>query len=163
MVVSILESMANSLGLGYVALKFIIDSGFLNVFIITFCVLEYRFAMKFINDKFSDSLSSALTYIATASYCVYLFHRPFLALWNSGTNFINNPILRDVTVIFVALSLLLFISYHLQILELNLKKSISHKKPLEKSSPSQALKLAPASKRLVENTCEKNRSLKNQD
>jgi peptidoglycan/LPS O-acetylase OafA/YrhL len=127
MVVAMLESMANLLGLSYVTLKFIIDSVLLNVFIITFCILEYMFAMKYINNKFSSSLSSALKYISTASYCVYLFHRPFLALWNSGTNFISNPILHDVSLIFVALPLLLFISYHLQILELNLKKFISHK------------------------------------
>ncbi|MGB9939386.1 acyltransferase family protein [Methanosarcina sp.] len=135
LVVSMLRSIANSLGLGYVTLKFIIDSLFLNVFIIMFCVLEYRFAMKFINDKFSDSLSPSLTHIATASYCIYLFHRPFLALWNSGTNFISNPILHDVTLIFVALPLLLFISYNLQILELSLKKSFSHKKFPRKDLP----------------------------
>jgi len=82
MVVSMLNSMANSLGLSYVTLKFIIDSVLLNLFIIVFCTLEYRFAMKFINNKLSSSLSSALTYISTASYCIYLFHRPFLALWN---------------------------------------------------------------------------------
>ncbi len=128
MVVSMLNSVANSLGMGYVTLKFIIDSVLLNLFIIIFCALEYRFAMKFINDKLSNSLSSALTYIATASYCIYLFHRPFLALWNSGTNFISNPILHDFIVIFVALPILLFISYHLQILELNLKGSFSHEK-----------------------------------
>ncbi|AYK14066.1 MAG: acyltransferase family protein [Methanosarcina flavescens] len=127
-VVSMLESVANSLGLGYVTLKFIIDSVLLNVFIITFCILEYGFAMKFIDDKLSNSWSSALTYIATASYCIYLFHRPFLALWNSATNFISNPFLHDAIVIFVALPLLLLISYHFQILELNLKKSFSHKK-----------------------------------
>jgi len=83
--------------------------------------------MKFI-DKLSNSWNSALTYIATASYCIYLFHRPFLALWNTATNFISNPFLHDAIVIFVALPLLLFVSYHLQILELNLKKSFSHKK-----------------------------------
>jgi len=133
MVVSMLGGVANSLGLGYVTLKFIIDTVLLNVFIIMFCILEYRFAMRFINNKFSSSLSSAFTYIATASYCVYLFHRPFLALWNSETNFINNPILHDVILIFVALPLLLFISYHLQIFELSLKKSISHKKTPRKN------------------------------
>jgi peptidoglycan/LPS O-acetylase OafA/YrhL len=127
-VVSMLESVANSLGLGYVTLKFIIDSVLLNVFIITFCILEYGFAMKFIDDKLSNFWNSALTYIATASYCIYLFHRPFLALWNSATNFISNPFLHDAIVMFVALPLLLLISYHLQILELNLKKSFSHKK-----------------------------------
>jgi peptidoglycan/LPS O-acetylase OafA/YrhL len=128
MMVSMLNSMANSLGLGYVTLKFVIDTVLLNVFVIMFCVLEYKFAMRFIDNKFSSSLSSAFTYIATASYCIYLFHRPFLALWNSGTHFISNPILHDVILIFVALPILLFISYRLQILELSLKKYISHKK-----------------------------------
>ena len=84
MMVSMLESMANSLGLGYITLKFVIDTVLLNVFLIMFCVLEYEFAMRFINNKLLSSLSSAFTYIATASYCVYLFHRPFLVLWNSG-------------------------------------------------------------------------------
>lgn len=128
MVVSMLENVADSLGLGYVTLKFIIDSVLLNVFIITFCILEYGFAMRFIENRFSSSWNSALTYIATASYCVYLFHRPFLALWNSATNFINNPFLHDAVVMFVALPFLLFISYHLQILELDLKKYFAHKK-----------------------------------
>jgi peptidoglycan/LPS O-acetylase OafA/YrhL len=127
-VVSMLESAANTLGINYNSLKFLIDSLLLNVFIITFCIFEYRFAMRFINDKFSSSLSSALTYIATSSYCVYLFHRPFLTLWNAGTNFITNPILRDIAVVFVAIPLLFFISYHLQMLESNLKKYFSHEK-----------------------------------
>jgi peptidoglycan/LPS O-acetylase OafA/YrhL len=128
-VVSMLNSVGNSLGLGYETFEFIIDSVLLlNVFVIMFCIMEYKFATKFINDKFSGSLSSAFTYIATASYCVYLFHRPFLALWNSGTHFISNPILHDVILIFLALPLLLIISYNLQILELNLKKTFSHKK-----------------------------------
>jgi peptidoglycan/LPS O-acetylase OafA/YrhL len=139
MMVSMLESMANSLGLGYITLKFVIDTVLLNVFLIMFCVLEYEFAMRFINNKILSSLSSAFTYIATASYCVYLFHRPFLVLWNSGTNFISNPILHDVILIFVALPLLLFISYSLQTFELNLKKFILHKKPLEKTCTSKAL------------------------
>ena len=134
MVVSMLKGVASSLGLGYVTLEFIIDSVLLlNVFIIMFCILEYRFAMKFVTNELSSSFSSAFTYIATASYCVYLFHRPFLALWNSGTNFINNPILRDFILIFLALPILLFISYNLQIFELNLKKSISIKKPSQRS------------------------------
>jgi hypothetical protein len=139
MMVSMLESMANSLGLGYITLKFVIDTVLLNVFLIMFCVLEYEFAMRFINNKILSSLSSAFTYIATASYCVYLFHRPFLVLWNSGTNFISNPILHDVILIFVALPLLLFISYSLQTFKLNLKKFILHKKPLEKTCTSKAL------------------------
>lgn len=132
MMVSMLKSMANSLGLGYVTLKFVIDTMLLNLFVIIFCVLEYKFAMKFINNKLSSSLSFAFTYIATASYCVYLFHRPFLALWNSGTNFISNPILHDVILIFVALPLLLFISYSLQIFELNLKNFVLHRKTSHK-------------------------------
>ncbi|MDD2340419.1 MAG: acyltransferase family protein [Methanosarcina sp.] len=136
MIVSMLGSVGNSLGLSYAILKFIIDSVLLNIFMIMFCILEYRVAMKFINDQFSSSLSSAFTYTATASYCIYLFHRPFLALWNSATNFINNPILHDVIVIFVALPLLLFISYHLQVLELNLKKSFSSEKTPGKKSTS---------------------------
>ncbi|WP_292388401.1 acyltransferase family protein [Methanosarcina sp. UBA5] len=127
-VVSMLESIAGSLGLSYLVLKFIIDSVLLNLFVIIFCVLEYRFAMKFINNEFSSSLSSMFTYVATASYCIYLFHRPFLALWNSGTHFISSPILHDIILIFIALPILVVISYHLQILELNLKKHILHKK-----------------------------------
>jgi peptidoglycan/LPS O-acetylase OafA/YrhL len=132
MVISMLESMANSLGLSYITLKFIIDSVLLNLFVIIFCVLEYRFAMKFINNEFSSYLSSVFTYVATASYCIYLFHRPFLALWNSGTHFISSPILHDVILIFIALPILVVISYHLQILEFNLKKHIFHKKTSHK-------------------------------
>lgn len=131
-VVSMLESVANSLGLSYLILKFIIDSVLLNLFVIIFCVLEYRFAMKFINNEFSSVLSSVFTYVATASYCIYLFHRPFLALWNSGTHFISSPILHDVILIFVALPVLVVVSYHLQILELNLKKYFSNKKDSHK-------------------------------
>ncbi len=135
MIVSMLGSVANSLGLSYAVLKFIIDSVLLNLFMIMFCILEYRIAMKFINNKFSSSLDSAFTYTATASYCIYLFHRPFLALWNSITTFISNPVLHDVVIIFVALPLLFFISYHLQVFELNLKKSFSREStPGKKSS-----------------------------
>ncbi len=135
MIVSMLGSVANSLGLSYAVLKFIIDSVLLNLFMIMFCILEYRIAMKFINNKFSSSLGSAFTYTATASYCIYLFHRPFLALWNSIVTFISNPVLHDVVIIFVALPLLFFISYHLQVFELNLKKSFSREStPGKKSS-----------------------------
>lgn len=128
MLVSMLEGLANSLGLSYTILNFTLNTLLLNIFIIMFCIFEYRFAMKFIDDKFPSSLSSILTYIATSSYCVYLFHRPFLTLWNAGTNFISNPILRDITIIFVALPLLFFISYHAQVFEFYLKKYLSHEK-----------------------------------
>jgi peptidoglycan/LPS O-acetylase OafA/YrhL len=129
MVVSMLTSVAHLIGMGYDNLEFIIDSVILlNIFVIMFCVLEYKFAMKFINNKFSDSWSFAFTYIATASYCVYLFHRPFLALWNSVTHFIGSPILHDFALLFVALPILLIIGYRLQIFELSVKKSISQKK-----------------------------------
>ena len=137
MIVSMLGSVANSLGLSYAVLKFIIDSVLLNLFMIMFCILEYRIVMKFINNKFSSSLGSAFTYTATASYCIYLFHRPFLALWNSITTFISNPVLHDVVIIFVALPLLFFISYHLQVFELNLKKSFSRESTPGKKSSSQ--------------------------
>jgi peptidoglycan/LPS O-acetylase OafA/YrhL len=127
-VVSMLNSAVNTLDMDYTSLKFMIDSLLLNVFIVMFCIFEYRFAMKFINDKFSSSLNSIVTSIATASYCVYLFHRPFFTLWNAGTNFITSPVLRDTVVVFVAIPLLFFISYHIQIFELNLKRFFSHEK-----------------------------------
>jgi Predicted acyltransferases len=136
MVMSMLTKAANSIGMSYGILEFIINSVILlNIFVIMFCILEYKFAMKFINNESSNPLNSTFTYIATASYCVYLFHRPFLALWNSITHFISSPILHDVILICVALPLLLVISYHLQILELNLKKSISRKKSPRKGLP----------------------------
>ena len=122
MIIEMLNSWANSLNINYSTLQFIIDTLLLNIFTIIFCGFEYRFAMKFINEKLSSSLSSIFTYMATASYCVYLFHRPFFALWNSGTNFIHNYILHDFILIFVALPLLFFISYNIQIFESNLMK-----------------------------------------
>jgi len=128
MIISMLSNVANSLGLNYATLKFIIDTLLLNFFAMIFCIFEYRFATKFINDKLSSSLSSVITYIATSSYCVYLFHRPFLELWNAGIYFIQNPILHDVITVFVALPILVFVSYHIQMLEFNLKKYFLHKK-----------------------------------
>ncbi|AKB19972.1 hypothetical protein MSWHS_3109 [Methanosarcina sp. WWM596] len=128
MIRSMLDSMAGLLSINPPLLQFFIDTLFLNIFTILFCVFEYSFAMKFINDKLSRSLSSVFTYIATSSYCVYLFHRPFFTLWNSGTNFINSPILRDVIMVFISIPLLFFVSYHVQTMEQNLKSSISHRK-----------------------------------
>ncbi len=122
MIKSMLNNWADLLNLNYSTLQFIIDTLFLNIFVIIFCIFEYRFTMKFINDKFSSSLSSIFTYMATSSYCVYLFHRPFFALWNSGTNFIHNSILHDIVIIFVALPLLFYVSYNIQIFESNLRK-----------------------------------------
>ncbi|WP_440944890.1 acyltransferase family protein [Methanosarcina sp. T3] len=128
MIRSLLDSMAGLLSTRPPFLQFLTDTLLLNIFAILFCVFEYSFAMKFINDKFSHSLSSVFTYIATSSYCVYLFHRPFFTLWNSGTNFIGSPILRDVIMTVIAIPLLFFISYQIQTMELNLKSNISHKK-----------------------------------
>ena len=122
---SILDSIAGLLGVNSLLLQFVIDTALLNIFILIFCVFEYSLAMRFINDRFSRSLSSFFTYIATSSYCVYLFHRPFFVLWNSGTNFISSPILRDVIMLFVAIPLLFFISYHIQKIELSLKNNFS--------------------------------------
>lgn len=127
MVRSMLDSIAGLLSINPPLLQFLIDTLLLNIFIVLFCVFEYLFAMKFINDKFSSSLSSFFTYIATSSYCVYLFHRPFFNLWNSGTNFIGSSILRDITMVFVAIPLLFFVSYHVQKLELNLKDNFSNR------------------------------------
>jgi peptidoglycan/LPS O-acetylase OafA/YrhL len=135
MVRSILDSMAGLLSINPPLLQFLIDTLLLNIFVILFCVLEYSFAMKFVNEKFSRSLSSFFTYIATSSYCVYLFHRPFFALWNSGTNFIVSPILRDVIMVFIAIPLLFFISYQVQTMELNLKRNFSHRKFPGKTLP----------------------------
>lgn len=128
MIGSMLDSMAGLLGIEPPSLKFLIDTLLLNIFVIMFCVLEYLFAVKLIDDNFSRSLSSVFTYIATSSYCVYLFHRPFFTLWNSGTNFIDSPILRDVIMVAVAIPLLFFISYQIQKAEINLKSSIPHRK-----------------------------------
>jgi peptidoglycan/LPS O-acetylase OafA/YrhL len=128
MIISMLSSVASSLGLNYATLRFIIDTLLLNIFIFMFCTFEYRLAMQFIKNNFSSSFSSLFTYIATSSYCVYLFHRPFLTLWNAGANFISNPILHDVTMIFVALPILFFISYQIQMFELNLMRRLSDKK-----------------------------------
>ena len=128
MIISMLSSVGNLLDMNYNILKFLIDTVLLIIFTLIFCILEYRFAMKFIDNKFPSSLSSLFTYIGTSSYCIYLFHRPFLALWNAGTNFIGNPILRDIIVLFIALPILLILCYHLQMFELNLKKYFSHEK-----------------------------------
>ena len=135
MVRSMLDSMAGLLSINPPLLQFLIDTLLLNIFVILFCVLEYSFAMKFVNDKFSRSLSSVFTYIATSSYCVYLFHRPFFTLWNSGTNFIVSPILRDVIMVFIAIPLLFFVSYQVQTMELNLKRNFSHRKFPGKNLP----------------------------
>jgi peptidoglycan/LPS O-acetylase OafA/YrhL len=138
-IISMLSNVANSLGLNYATLKFIIDTLLLNLFAILFCILEYRFAVKLINDRLSSSISSVITYVASSSYCVYLFHRPFLALWDAKINFIQNPILHDAVTVFVALPLLFFISYHLQSFEFNLKKFISNKKTHSDDLPSKSL------------------------
>jgi hypothetical protein len=123
MIVAMLDNWADSLNLNYATLQFILDTLLLNIFVIIFCIFEYRFATKFINDNFSSALSSIFTYIATSSYCVYLFHRPFFVLWNSGTNFIHNYILHDIVIIFISLPILFFVSYNIQILESNLRKN----------------------------------------
>jgi peptidoglycan/LPS O-acetylase OafA/YrhL len=128
MIISLLSNVANFLGLNYDTLKLIIDTSLLNFFAMIFCIFEYRFAMNLINDRLSTSMNSVITYIATSSYCVYLFHRPFLALWNNGINFIQNPVLHDFITVFVALPLLFIISYQLQTFEFNFKKYFSHKK-----------------------------------
>lgn len=127
MVISMLNSIAHLIGLNYDILEAIIETLLLNIFAVILCIFEYKFAMKFIDNNFSSSLNSAFTYIATSSYCVYLFHRPFFTLWNVGTKFISSPILHDIIVIFVALPLLFFVSYHIQIFESNLKKYIFSK------------------------------------
>ncbi|MDD3248500.1 MAG: acyltransferase [Methanosarcina sp.] len=132
MIRSILDSMAGLLNINPPLLQFIIDTLLLNIFAILFCVLEYSFATKFINDRSSSFLSPVFTYISTSSYCIYLFHRPFFTLWNWGTNFISSPILRDVIMVFIAIPLLIFVSYQIQTMELNLKSSVSHRKFLKK-------------------------------
>lgn len=129
MIISMLSSVGHSLGLNYGILKFIIDTLLLNIFIFMFCIFEYRLAMQFINNNFSSSFGSLFTYIATSSYCVYLFHRPFFTLWNAGASLISkNPVLHDVIAVFVALPFLFFISYHIQVFELNFMRHFSHKK-----------------------------------
>ena len=129
MIISMLSSVGHLLGLNYDILRFIIDTLLLNIFIFMFCTFEYRLTMKFININFSSYLSSFFTYIATASYCVYLFHRPFLTLWNAGASLISkNPVLHDIIVVVVALPVLFFISYHIQVSELNFMRNFSHKK-----------------------------------
>lgn len=133
MIISMLDNMAGLLNINPHLLQFLIETLLLNIFAILFCVFEYSFAMKFINDKFSSSLSSVFSYIATSSYCVYLFHRPFFTLWNWGTNFISSPILRDLIMVFIAIPLLFFVSYQVQTMELNLKSSVSHRKFLKKN------------------------------
>lgn len=84
---SIMDSVAGLLGVNSPLLQFIIDTALLNIFIIIFCVFEYSLAMRFINDKFSRYLSSFFTHIATSSYCVYLFHRPFFCSVEFGNEF----------------------------------------------------------------------------
>jgi len=129
MIISMLSIVARSLGFNYDILKFIIDTILLNIFIFMFCTFEYILAMEFINNNFSSSLSSLFTYIATSSYCVYLFHRPFLTLWNAEASLLSkNLVFHDVIVLFVALPILFIISYHIQLFESNIMRNFSHKK-----------------------------------
>jgi peptidoglycan/LPS O-acetylase OafA/YrhL len=134
MIRSILDSIASLLSVNPPLLQFILETVLLNTFVIIFCIFEYSLATRFINDKLSNSLSSFFNYIATSSYCVYLFHRPFFTLWNSGTNFVASPILRDIIMVFIAIPLLFFLSYDIQMIEIKLKgslsKMISHRKGL---------------------------------
>jgi peptidoglycan/LPS O-acetylase OafA/YrhL len=132
---SIMDSIAGLLGVNSLLIQFIMETALLNFFMLIFCAFEYSLAMSFVNDKFSGSLNSFFTNIAASSYCVYLFHRPFFALWNSGTNFISSPILRDIIMLFVAIPLLFFISYHIQKIELNLKKNFSSRRFHRKKLP----------------------------
>ncbi|HOW14512.1 acyltransferase family protein [Methanosarcina sp.] len=132
---SIMDSIAGFLGVNSLLIQFIMETALLNFFMIIFCAFEYSLAMSFVNDKFSGSLNSFFTNIAASSYCVYLFHRPFFALWNSGTNFISSPILRDIIMLFVAIPLLFFISYHIQKIELNLKGNFSPRRFHRKKLP----------------------------
>lgn len=125
---SIMGSIAGLMGINLSLLEFIINLALLNIFILIFCISEYSLATRYVNDKLSGTLSSFFTNIATSSYCVYLFHRPFFTLWNSGTNFISSPILRDALMLFVAIPLLFFISYNIQKIELNMKTNFSARK-----------------------------------
>lgn len=133
MIRSLMDSAAGLLGVNPPFLRFIIDTILLNIFMIIFCIFEYTLAMKYINEKLSSSLSSLFTHIATASYCIYLFHRPFFALWNSGTNFLASPVLRDVIMIFLAIPLLFIVSYYIQVTEFKIKSSLSKRSFLKEN------------------------------
>lgn len=128
MLVSMLKGIAGSFGLNYTTLKFVIEALMLNLFSIVFCAFEYRLAMKFIDNNLPSFLSSIFTYVATASYCIYLFHRPFFTIWNAGTDFITNSLLRDIVLICIAIPLLFVISYQIQEFEFSLKEYFSYRR-----------------------------------
>jgi peptidoglycan/LPS O-acetylase OafA/YrhL len=110
-----IEKFSASIGLSYNVVEFAITSLSSDVSIMMFCVAQVWIANICINDKLSPLISSIITYISTASYAVYLFHRPILSVWASLANQIHIvPFLQDCITIILIIPALFVISYYIQ-------------------------------------------------
>lgn len=125
----VLKEFAESLGMSYEFVKLTIRLLLFNISSIIFCVAQVWVVNTCINEKLSTSLSSIITYIATASYTVYLFHRPFLSIWASMINSIQiSPFFRDSITIIIIIPLMFVILYHVQYVESLVRTRIIYKK-----------------------------------
>lgn len=116
--ITIIEKFATPLGLSYESVKFTITSVLFDVTIIMFCIAQLWIANICINDNISTLLSSIITFIATASYTVYLFHRPLLSLWISVSDQTNiNSLFQDSITILLIIPVMFVISYYIQYIE----------------------------------------------
>ncbi|AKB53151.1 hypothetical protein A9239_11920 [Methanosarcina sp. A14] len=121
--ITVIKGFAASIGLSYEVVRFAVMSISSNVSMILFCVAQLWIANICINDKFSPMISSIITYVSTASYTVYLFHRPVLALWVSLADRIHMlPFLQDCITIILIVPALFIVSYYIQTKESFLRK-----------------------------------------
>lgn len=127
--VTIIKEFAEFLNLNYELVELAIRMLLFNISSIMFCVAQVWTINTCINEKLSTSLSSIITRIATASYAVYLFHRPFLSIWASIANSIQiSPFLRDGITIIIIIPLMFMISYCVQYTESFVRTYILYKK-----------------------------------
>lgn len=89
---------------------------FIEIVIISFAFTQFFIAKKFIN-LFSLNEKHLFTFVSTASYCIYLFHRPILFMFSHIFDLLSNQIYSDILMIFIAYPILFIVSYYIQVFE----------------------------------------------
>lgn len=116
--ITMIEKFAASIGLSYDTVTFFITFLFFNISVIMFCIAQLWIANICINEKLPSLIISVITHISSASYTVYLFHRPILSIWISIVNHTQiSSLLQDGITISLIIPLMFVTSYYIQHME----------------------------------------------
>jgi len=121
----LLQNIGTFTGISVDTLKSIITDILVDLFVISFCIIQLIFSQLYA-EYIKGTAHSLIIFLSAGSYCIYLFHDPLLTFWTIEiVPWVQIPVIQDFLTFLLAIPAIIIASYYLQRAYSSIGKKIS--------------------------------------